>query len=123
MRKRVLALAVFLLAPSVRAAPTDVQPALTAGASSFELFGTRFCYGAARGCDVTFASERERAPATPEARAVARRPVEQGRAVTLFGLQLCSAPRDGVCHVVWTPPPPAATWRDFPELRILLSSR
>jgi hypothetical protein len=116
VRKRVLALAVSLLAPSAFATPAGPEPALTAGASSFELFGTRFCLGAARGCDVTF--EREPAPAALPAAAGPTAVRGQGRAVSLFGLKLCSAPRDGVCHVIWSPPPPAAGWRDFPELRV-----
>jgi hypothetical protein len=117
MRRFWLALAIGVLALLTSgAALAGDKPAMTAKASSFELFGTSFCFvdpGASADCDVVLS-----APS-----ALASPPVAgDGASVyTLWGVTFCGelTPLGPACDVAWLPPVPAAPWRDFPELRVL----
>jgi hypothetical protein len=117
MRKLVLApvllLALVASAPASARADATENAAIRADSSSFELFGTRFCYGPAEGCDVTLATPE------PEPLVVAQR--DHVTRVELFGLTLCSElPETGpACDVAWWAPEAAARWRDMPEVRLL----
>lgn len=118
MRKSLALAPVLLLlaAPATAFATVGDRPAMTAGPSSFELFGTRFCFGPAQGCDVTFAAAQE---IEPEATVVSS---GDGRhVVSFFGLTFCGEPHatGPACDVAWVPPLPYAPWRDQPEIRLL----
>ncbi len=112
MRKLWLVLA--LVAWPAMAAATGPEPAMRTGTFRFELFGTSFCYGGMRACDVTLAPEVQPA-ATVEAE------TDDPRKLELLGLTLCVS-RDE-CDVSWVPPEAAQPWRDQPEMRILAALR
>ena len=116
MRKLVLAptlLFALVSAPAI-AEPRD-EAAIRADSSSFELFGTRFCYGPAEACDVTLAAGE------PEQLLGVVVPGDGVPRVELFGITFCAEVTDTgpACDVAWVPPQPAARWRDMPELRVL----
>ncbi len=117
--RKMLALApvLFLLAaPATAFATGGDRPAMTAGTSSFELFGTKFCFGPAQGCDVTFAPQDEM-----EAELTMAAPSDGRHVVSFFGVTFCGEPHatGPACDVAWVPPAPYAPWRDQPEIRLL----
>jgi hypothetical protein len=119
MRKVRLALALLLLGLAAPAAAHDDAPAMTASEWSFELFGTSFCVGEATGasCDVSFdREEHAMAPAVPG---------DGARPLRVLGLSICTVDQaqttGPACDLIWRMPDPAAAWRDFPEIRLLVA--
>lgn len=115
MRKLWLALAPALVVLAAPAIATGTEPAVRAKASSFQLFGTSFCY-VSKGapCDVTLAAE------TVSLTKGVMADGPRGGSIQVLGLRLCASPHKlgPACDAAWVLPAATQAWRDQPEIRL-----
>jgi hypothetical protein len=92
----------------------SAEPAMTSQDSSFELFGTTFCFmesAPSVRCDDALLQARLLTP-LPETKSAPR--------WNLFGVTFCmeKTATGPACDAVWLAPTPTVAWRDYPEVRL-----